>query len=392
MISISVLGGAHGRMVVSDEQVVGYTRRMRRIVLGIVLISLAAACTAPPAPAPPGPSSPAAAVARLTDYLDGLLQRREFRGSVQVRLGDQGLLNRGYDFANVTQRVANGPDTRFGIGSLTKQFTALAVLKLQEQGKLHTSDRVCAHLPHCPPAWAAITLEHLLTHTSGIPNYTELSDADLTGYAKKYGTTHPSPEQLISVFLDRPLEFAPGSRFKYDNSGYALLGYLIEQVTGQDYGTFMRQQIFDPLHLADTGYAEPTDRKPVATGYHDWSTPVDDRNPTFSFAAGGLYSTANDLARWNRFLMTDDPPVVSRDTLAQLFRPRIQTDALNYYGYGIRIRGTDSNPTYYHSGQVAGFVSYNEIRPASKLSVTVLSNVVTVDIERIGPAIASLAL
>lgn len=365
---------------------------MRRIVLGIVVASLAAACTVAPAPAPPAPSSSAAAVARLTDYLDGLLQRREFRGTVQVRLGDQVLLDRGYEFANVTRGVANGPDTRFRIGSLTKQFTALAVLKLQEQGKLRTSDLVCAHLPHCPPAWAAITLEHLLTHTSGIPNYTELSDADLTAYARKYGTTHPSPEQLLSVFLDRPLEFAPGSRYKYDNSGYALLGYLIEQITGEDYGTFMRRQIFGPLGLADTGYPEPTDQKPVATGYHDWSTPVDDTNPTFIFAAGGVYSTANDLARWNHFLMTGDPPVVSRDTLAELFRPRVQADGLDYYGYGILVRDTNSNPIYHHNGMVPGFKSYNEIRPASKLSVTVLSNVETVNVDAIGLAIASLAL
>jgi CubicO group peptidase (beta-lactamase class C family) len=377
MISISVLGGARGRMVVSDEQAVGYSRRIRRIVLGIVLISLAAGCTAKPAPADPS-------VERLTQYLDGVVRAQGFRGSVQVRLGDRVLVNRGYD-------QANGPDTRFRIGSLTKQFTALGVLKLQEQGKLRTSDLVCAHLPRCPPAWAAITLDHLLTHTAGVPNYTDLSEAELAAYAKKIGTIHPSPEQLVGLFLDRPLDFPPGTQFKYSNSGYALLGYVIEQVTGQAYGTFLRQQILDPLEMADTGYPDPADQKPVATGYQDWSTPVGDPNPTLAYAAGGLYSTTNDLARWNHFLMTADPPVVSRDTLAQLFRPRLGGDVGDQYGYGISIRGSADNPTYYHDGKIPGFESYNEIRPATKLSVTVLSNLFTSSVVTIGNTLANLA-
>jgi D-alanyl-D-alanine carboxypeptidase len=352
---------------------------MRRIVLGIVLVSLAGACTASPAPAPPDP-----AVERLTKYLDGVVQAQGFRGSVLVKLGDRVLLNRGYD-------QTNGPDTRYRIGSLTKQFTALAVLKLQEQGKLRTTDLVCAHLPRCPAAWAAITLDHLLTHTSGIPNYTDLSDAELAAYAKKYGTAHPSPEQLISVFIDRPLEFAPSSEFKYDNSGYALLGYVIEQVTGQDYGTFMHQQIFDPLGMADTGYPDSTDQKPVATGFQDWSTPAGDPNPTLAYAAGGLYSTTSDLARWNHFLMTADPPIVSRDTLAQLFRPRLKGDVGDQYGYGIYISGTADNLVYFHGGKILGFESYNEIRPATKLTVTVLSNLFTSNVVTISGTLANLA-
>ncbi|HEV8557683.1 MAG TPA: serine hydrolase domain-containing protein [Actinophytocola sp.] len=365
---------------------------MRGKTLGILVGALlAGACTATPATPQPAPSSSSsAAETALADYLDGLVERQEFRGAVQVRLGDRVLLNRGYDMADTATGVPNGPDTRFQIASLTKQFTALAVLRLQELGKLRTADPVCAHLPRCPPPWAPITIDQLLTHTSGLFSYTEPSDAKDRFLAKP--GTHFTPEQLIGTFADRPLNFVPGSQWGYSNSGYAVLGYLIELTSGQDYGTFLRQQIFEPLKLNDTGYlANPQNGPPVATGYADWSTVATYEEPTAAFAAGGLYSTVNDLARWNDFLRTANPSIVARDTLAQLVRPRIAVTGTDHYGYGIFINGMIDDPIYVHNGGNPGFSAYNEIRPTSGLSITMLSNLETADPNVIGHTLARLA-
>jgi CubicO group peptidase (beta-lactamase class C family) len=357
------------------------------ILVGVLLTG---ACTAIPAPPQPAPSTQSATEIALAAYLDGLVEQHEFRGAVQVRRGDQVLLNHGYDMANTATGVANGPDTRFQIGSITKQFTALAVLRLQELDKLKTADPVCAHLPRCPLAWSPITIEQLLTHTSGLFNYTEFSDAE-TRFLARDGIRF-TPEQLIGTFADQPLNFPPGSQWRYSNSGYAVLGYLIELTSGQDYGTFLRQQIFEPLKLKDTGYlAGPPDGHPTATGYADWSTAATYAEPTAAYAAGALYSTVNDLARWNDFLRTANPSIVARDTLAQLVRPRIAVTGTDQYGYGILIGGTTDDPTYAHNGGIPGFTSYNEVHPTSGLSITMLSNLGTADPDRIGHKLASLA-
>jgi CubicO group peptidase (beta-lactamase class C family) len=357
----------------------------------LVGVLLTGACTATSAPPPPGPiPSQSVTMTALADYVDGLVERHEFRGAVQVRLGDQVLLNRGYDMADTATQVANGPDTRFQIGSVTKQFTALAVLRLQELGKLKTADPVCAHLPRCPPAWAPITIEQLLTHTAGLFNYTEFSDAEDRFRAKP--GNHYTPEQLIATFAGQPLSFPPGSQWRYSNSGYAVLGYLIELASGQDYGTFLRQQIFEPLKLKDTGYlADPPDGHPVAIGYAGWSAVATPEEPTAAYAAGALYSTVNDLARWNDFLRTANPSIVARDTLAQLVRPRVAVTGTDHYGYGIFVGGKTDDPIYAHDGGIPGFSAYNEIRPTKGLSITMLSNLGTADPSMIGHNLASLA-
>jgi CubicO group peptidase (beta-lactamase class C family) len=366
----------------------------RGAVLGVVLaiVFVGGCATTPPLPAPsPGPSP---VTMRLTDYVDSLTTAQRFRGAVEVRLADRVLLSRGFGDADVSKGIANGPRTRFRINSVTKQFTALTILKLQEKGKLKTSDPVCAHLPRCPQAWSAITIEHALTHTAGL--FADFSLAEVDAYLAKIHATRPTAEQLVGLFADRPLEFAPGSRYKYSNSGYHLLGYLIEQVTGKDYGTVLRQEIFDPLGMADSGLLpEPADQHPTATGYDTWTTPTDaaflSLDAVFIYAAGGIYSTTTDLARWNQFLLTDNPPIVGKDTLSQLFRPRVQADTASQYGYGLHIGGTPDKPTYFHSGEGPGFTSYAEIRPATQLSIVILSNLRNAETGRFGEVLANLA-
>jgi len=372
---------------------------MRRSGLGITLVAaalVAAACTSgpvsPAAPASGSASGTAAATTReMTEYLDGLVRLQQFRGAVEVRLGDEVLLSKGFDQADVSQDVSNEPDTRFRIASLTKQFTGLAVLILQEQGKLKVSDPVCTHLPNCPATWRAITIEHLLTHTAGLYDYVKVSGGDPQRYATAFGP-EPTPEQLMQTFVKRPLEFPPGSKFAYSSSGYVLLGRLIEQLSGVTYGQFLKDQILDPLDMSDTAY-QPDEQATAhdAVGYQDWTTPGANAPDAVSFAGGGMYSTVTDFTRWNHFLLTGTPAIVKEDTLAQLLRPRVAVDHGAQYCYGIGTEGTGDGTTYSHSGGVPGFATYNEIRPATALSIVVLSNLETTDAIRIGHNLAMLA-
>jgi len=327
----------------------------------------------------------------MTEYVDGLVRARLFRGAIEVRLGDEVLLSKGFEQADVARNVPNAADTRFRIASLTKQFTALAVLILQEQGKLEVSDPLCTHLPNCPPAWRAITVEHLLTHTAGLYDYVDISGGDPQRYATVFGPK-PTPEQLIRIFANRPLEFPPGSKFAYSSSGYILLGHLVERLSGKTYGQFLEENILDPLDMSDTAY-QPDEHATTrdAVGYLDWTTPATKAPDAASFAGGGLYSTVTDLTRWNHFLLTGTPAIVPQDTLAQLLKPRVAAEQGSRYGYGTYTRGTGDAVSHGHPGGLPGFAAYNEVQPATNLSIVVLSNLDTADTIHIGRNLATLA-
>jgi D-alanyl-D-alanine carboxypeptidase len=352
-----------------------------------VIAGLLLACT--PATEAPVPDP---VVEALTDYLDRAVDTERFRGAVEVRRGEEVLLRRGFDYADPRSGVKNGPNTRFRIASVTKQVTALAVLVLQERGKLRVTDSVCVHLPACPPHWAPVTIEHLLTHTSGLHDYVNVMRANLDDFYRVAGGRQPTPEGIISTIAARPLDFPPGSRWAYSNSGYVLLGHLIERVSGESYTDFLRREILDPLGMSDTAY-EPgiTSGEEYAVGYEDWETPAMVFHAEIFFASGGLSSTVTDLSRWQRFLLTGSPAVVKRETLAELLRPRVESNPTEWYGYGIGSRGrTMSEPdSYFHSGGIPGFSSYLEIHPAEDVSVIVLANI-SLNAEQFGGALAEL--
>lgn len=359
---------------------------MRGSNLGTTIVAiamLAAACTSPAEAPPPTPTS-TATVRAMTHYLDGLVRVRQFRGAVEVRRGDEVLLSKGYDLADVRSGVPNGPDTRFRIASLTKQLTALAVLILQEQGRVKVTDRVCRHLPACPEAWETITVEQLLTHTAGLYDYVEISGGDPRRYATAYGR-EPTPERLVRTFAARPLDFPPGARHDYSSSGYVLLGYLIERVSGSTYGDFLAEHILGPLGMTGTAYDPAVRAAPGdARGYRTWTAPSVRAPDAVSFAGGGVYSTATDLSRWNQFLLTGSPALVEQNTLAQLIRPRVAADQGTQYGYGLYTLGTGDTTVHFHGGGLPGFATYNEIRPAAGLSIVVLSNLDTAEAVEIG--------
>jgi CubicO group peptidase (beta-lactamase class C family) len=333
-----------------------------------------------PTRALPSPLSTATltpAGARLDAYLSGLAQSGALRGSALVARGESVLLSKGYGVADEASGAPNIATTRFRIGSITKQFTAMAILIMQEQGKLRVEDPLCHYLADCPEAWRPITLRHLLTHTSGIPNYTNFPD-----FPALIGTP-VTLDQLIARFRSLPLEFTPGARWSYSNSGYIVLGAVIERVSGQTYSAFLQDHIFAPFGMRDTGYDTNSPQPPQhATGYlkaHEQPVYIDmsEVGP-----AGALYSTVEDLYRWDRALVAHR--LVSQETMNAMFTVytpcppggcALPSD--RGYGYGWFIAGESGQTLVYHLGHIDGYLTYNGFSQPDDVTVVLLSNLET---------------
>ena len=289
----------------------------------------------------------------------------KFMGSVLVARGDQILLNKGYGSANLEWNIPNDPSTKFRLGSLTKQFTAASILLLEERGKLSVSDPVKKYLPDAPAAWDKITLYNLLTHTSGIPSFTGFPD-----YAESepFATT---PANLVARFRDKPLEFEPGTKWNYSNSGYALLGYLIEKVSGESYADFVQKNIFTPLGMKDSGYDSASAIIPHrASGYV--AGPQGRENAGFihmsvPFAAGALYSTTEDLLKWETALFGGK--LLSAASLAKMTAPFKQG-----YAFGLGVSASSGKKQLAHGGGIEGFNTYLSYSPDDQTTVAVLGN------------------
>jgi len=356
---------------------------MRRALIGAICLVLAACgggAVASPSglasgqvPARPSPSEAAASATPtasidLISELDALVAGFQgFQGSALVALGDRILLSKGYGMADAAKGIRNAPETRFRLASLTKQFTAMAILILQSQGKLDVKDAACTYLPDCPSAWRAITIHQLLSHTSGLPDFTELPDFESI-------KNQPSTAaQTLARIKGLPLDFAPGQGFHYNNSGYAALGSIVERVSGMAYEAFLRQEIFGPLGMRDTGYDTGAGR--LATGYKNATTVADPTNASVYLAAGGLYSTVLDMHRWDQALYTDR--LMPKDLLATMFQPMTAIpDVPNLrYGYGVYVGTMADRPFVGHDGAVEGSRTYYGRHPDDRLSVILLSNV-----------------
>jgi CubicO group peptidase (beta-lactamase class C family) len=312
----------------------------------------------------------AQAAQRADAMLAGQVAARQFRGSVLVARAGQVLFSEGYDWADADDRIANSPQTRFLIGSITKQFTAMAILILQERGALRVQDPLSVHLSNCPPSWGAITLQHLLTMTSGIPDY-----VNFPSYPS-WMQQQLSVDQVIATFRDRPLDFAPGTRWEYSNSNYVLLGDVVQRASGMGWDEFLARCILEPLRLGDTGVAtQPSSH--LAVGYTSWAQPAAfERN---AFGSGAMYSTVFDLARWDQEVTGANPTLVSRSTLQQMFTPYVPIDPAagaqsTSYGYGWFIGYEGSRREIEHTGEISGCVSANQLYPDDRLTVIILSN------------------
>jgi CubicO group peptidase (beta-lactamase class C family) len=341
----------------------------RRIILAVVLTASCLAQEKKPNDNTPQRAETARAgdptfVARMEQIIQSYAPSK-FMGTVLVAQDGKVLLDKGYGFANLEWEVPNTPATKFRLGSITKQFTAASILLLEERGKLKVDDPVKKHMPDAPAAWDKITIFHVLTHTSGIPSFTGFPDY------KAHQAQAMTPEKLVEWFRDKPLEFEPGTKWNYSNSGYVLLGYLIEKISGQSYSEFVQQNIFTPLGMKDSGYDSnsaiiahraagytPDKSGPANAGFVHMSIP---------FSAGALYSTTEDLLRWEQGLFGGK--VLKAESLAKMTTPFKQD-----YAFGLAVSANNGHKMIAHDGGIEGFNTSLAYYPDDKLVVAVLAN------------------
>lgn len=316
----------------------------------------------------------------IDNHLKSLEQARLFHGSVLVAQKGQIILSKGYGMANYATNMPNESSTRFRIASLTKQFTGLAIMQLQVAGKLSTNDYVCAYLDSCPESWRSVTIHQALTHTSGIPSYTDLLDYEPT---QMYPAT---PQQLLSRVSGLPLLFAPGSNYQYGNTGYVILGLVIERASGQSYADYLQEYIFNPLQMSNTGVdTSDSSFAGQAAGYSSFDQTALFLDTSTLYACGSLYSTVEDLYRWDQALYSDI--LLPAEARAQMFTPELLD-----YAYGWKVTRPNGHLLVNHSGLIDGFSTYLSRYPEDDLTVIVLANMHTADSVGIGKYIASMVL
>lgn len=325
--------------------------------------------------------------AKVDAYVRAEMQKRKIPGvSVAVVQDGKVVLARGYGLANLENEVPARPDTVYQLASVTKQFTAAAILLLAEEGKLSIDDPISRHLSDTPAAWSGVKIRHLLNHTSGIPSYTGLPE--FKDPRRDY--TH---EELIGLVRGRPLEFQPGEKWAYNNSGYYLLGMIIERVSGKSYGDFLAERIFRPLGMSAT---RVNDRGALilhrADGYSRDASGVrraEFTSPTQPFSAGALVSTVEDMAKWDMALNSDVPlKSALRDVMWTATKLNDGTTA--GYGFGWSVGNLNGQRMVEHGGGIPGFSTQITRFPDLKLSVIVLTNLEGSHAGRLATGIAAL--
>jgi CubicO group peptidase (beta-lactamase class C family) len=306
----------------------------------------------------------------LTARLDTLLQAYtslyKFNGTVLVAKNGTILLDKGYGYRNVAAGILHDKNSIFQIGSVTKQFTSAIILKLQAAGKLNVQDPISKYFPQYPHG-DSITIEQLMLHTSGIYSYTN----DKT-FMQNEVSKPSNRDKMIALFKDKPLDFSPGTKWRYSNSGYSLLGYIIESVTKKSYEQVVREYIFFPLNMTNSGFDfTHLQRKEKSTGYFAFNkkdttiSPIVDSS--VSFSAGAIYSTTQDLYRWHQAL---EKNVI----LTNAQQEKAYSPVKNHYGYGWVIDSLDGKRVVSHGGGIHGFTS-NFYRIASDdICIILLSN------------------
>jgi len=308
----------------------------------------------------------------IDQLLDKYYSMNKFMGSVLVAKAGEVIFSKGYGYANIAHDVPNTSETVFRLGSLTKQFTAVAVLQLYERGLLDVKDPVSRYIPDYPNG-EKITIHNLLNHTSGIPSFTDFDEFN------DINKNDMEIDEIIELFSNRDLEFDPGEMFKYSNSGYLLLTKIIEVVSGQSYEEYLNKNIFIPLNMDNSGLDDYFTVVPnKAEGYIFWDGNYQyDEYVSMSIplGAGGLYSSIEDLYIWDRALYGNE---ILRENAMDLMLSRSilldSSDMSKYYGYGWFISEVDGKVKYSHSGGIEGFVSYIARYPDVDMTIIILSN------------------
>ncbi len=323
----------------------------------------------------------------LENYMKALEEKENFHGTILVSKDGKLLLNKGYGYADIDQSTLIKPGTTFAIGSVTKQFTAMAIMQLVESGLISVEDKVSKYLPELANG-KLITINQLLTHTSGLANYTDLENffiMDSEGVV---------PMDMVHLIKDIPLEYTPGDGFKYSNTNYLILGIIVENITDMSLEEYLDKNIFTPLNMTSTGTTygvKNTAQDATAyAGYLDL-VPIDDSVLLKkAYGAGNLYSTVEDLYRWDRALNTEK--LVKKETLNLIFQEYVDISDTADYGYGWMIQNTEKGKEIFHGGNTLGFTSNIARYVDEDLTIIVLINNGYYDVDSITEDLSSIAL
>jgi CubicO group peptidase (beta-lactamase class C family) len=288
-----------------------------------------------------------------------------------VARNGQIVYKKAFGMANLEYNIPMQVDNVFRIGSITKQFTAVAILQLMEQGKLNLQDSINKFIPDYPTHGHKITIEHLLTHTSGIQNYTVIKD-----FGEKM-TLDLEPTELIDFFKNEPMEFAPGTKWNYSNSGYYLLGYIVEKVSGKTYPQYVEENFFKPLSMTNSYFGSNSKIvKNRASGYEIDSTGFINThyfNINLVNWVGSIQSTVEDLFKWHQAVHAYK--LVKKESLDKAFTKYKLTDGKEtQYGYGWELQDIQGSPTIRHGGILPGFLTESVYLPKEDVFVAIFSN------------------
>lgn len=309
--------------------------------------------------------------AEFDKLLSEQFKPNETGGTALVARNGQIIYKKAFGMANLEMNIAMQPDMIFRIGSITKQFTAVAILQLMEQGKLSLQDEITKYIPDYPMNGHKITIEHLLTHTSGIQSYTGMKDFE-SNMRKDM-----KPEEMINYFKNQPMEFAPGTKWNYNNSGFFLLGYLIEKVSGKTYPQYVEEVFFKPLGMTNSYYGNDTKIIKNRVGAYDKDGSGVINAPFLSmtqpYAAGSIQSTVEDLFKWNQAVHAYK--LVKKETIEKAFTSYKLTNGKETgYGYGWGLGNIQGSPTIEHGGGINGFLTHGLYLPKEAIFVAVFSN------------------
>lgn len=322
--------------------------------------------------------------ARCDRYLRQLAALGRFSGSAEVRRDGIVPFGAAYGTAALAPQQPVTRATQFEIASLSKMFTAFAALTLRDRGRLRLTDSICDHLDDCPAHWRPVTVAHLIHHTSGIPDYEEALGLESPAYTA-FMVQPDSARRAIARQRPLPLDFPPGTKFHYSNTGYLLLGVIVERAAGIPFGTFLRDTIFAPAGMRETGTLGFDAPARLASGLANATIPWSRFVPGFRLAEfaqpvtvlphtppegdGGVYRTARDLAGWNELLLHPDGKVVTEAQVREIF-----DGGAVAYGAGWRIGTDDGRRRYRHTGEMPGYLSLTTIYPDERMTIVVLTN------------------
>jgi CubicO group peptidase (beta-lactamase class C family) len=332
----------------------------------------------------------------LVSYVDSVAnaavaEHRTPGVSVAIVKHGKTVLAKGYGYADLENDVPAGAETVYRVGSITKQFTAASIMRLVEQGKLLLDDTLQKFLPSFPAQGNRVTIRHLLNHTSGIKSYTSLGEK-----WQRVIRLDLAPESVVALFANEPFDFKPGDRWSYDNSGYFLLGVIIEKISGKPYGQYVKDELFTPLGLKSTVYC---DQEPLikhrAQGYapkpNGQFVNAEPLSMTQPYAAGSLCSTVTDLAAWTAALSSGK--VVSPASYKQMTTPLTLNDGKPLtYGFGLGVGMLRGHRQINHNGGINGFVSELHHYIDDSVVTVVLTNVASATAPQLEKVIATRAL